>query len=331
MNWIRCVLILLLAGAGLVASPDAQARTTCEVDVTDLDFGLVDPSSRRTTATLNYECDTKGASGARVTVQMCLAIGTGIVPGSTESTRLMRNWFGDTLPFGIYKESNHAHVWGDDASTPSYLVHPLTYSVNNGGNGKIRGSITLYGYIPDLWGAAAGYYASFLWDTEFTYRYNDGPTPADDPVACDSGPGQMGNSSSFPFWVWAELPRRCDVRATNMDFGTVSNSFRTGNLTSTSTISLECSNRMPWQVGLDNGRNFDGSSRRVCNNGGGCILYRLNRPPGDGGGPWGTTLDLDTVADTSNREDLTVTGVISDQPVTQAGIYTDTITVIVTY
>lgn len=331
MNWLRCVLVMLLATAGLFGSPDTPARTTCEVDMTDLDFGLVDPARRRTTATLNYKCDTKGAAGTRATVQMCFAIGVGIVPQSTESTRLMIGPFGDSLQFGIYKDSSHTHIWGDDASAPSYLVYPVTYPVNNGGNGKIQGSINVYGYIPDLWGAAAGYYASVFFDAELIYRYNDGPTPADDPVACDSGPGQLGDSSSFPFWVWAELPRRCDVRATNMDFGIISNSFQTGNLRSTSTISLECTNRMAWQVGLDNGRHFDGGSRRLCNGGGGCIRYQLNRPPGDGGGRWGSTLDLDTVAGTSSSEELTVSGVINDQPVTQAGIHSDTITVIVTY
>ncbi len=329
MNWLRCVLVLLLGAAGSFASPDVRANTSCEADMTDLDFGLVDPTDRTTTATIDYRCDTKGGDGAQTTVRMCFAIGAGIASGSTESDRRMTNLF-DSLPFGIYKDASHTESWGDDAAPPRYLEHPISYSLNPAGNGKASGRITVHGYIPDLWGAAAGLYGSYFGDTELTFRYNDDGNPANDPVSCDSGPGEAGSRDRFPFFVWADLPRRCDVRATRMDFGTIYNSASTGNLTSTSTISLECTNRMAWRVGLNNGLHFNGSSRQLCS-GSACVPYQLNRPPGDGGGPWGNTSDADTVDGTSDQEELTVNGVISDQPVPQAGIYSDTITVIVTY
>lgn len=330
MNWLRCVLVLLLATAAVMA-PTARAGTTCSAEMTDLDFGLVDPANQSTTATINYECDTKGGGGTRTTVRMCFAIGAGIVPGSTEADRLMTQLFVDSLPFDIYKDAGHSQIWGNDASSPSHLEYVASYSLNNGGNGKTKGSIPVYGHIPDLWGAAAGTYGSIFWDTGLTFRFNDSQNPANDPVACDSGPGQSGTSQVFPFWAWARLPQRCDVRATPMDFGTTSNSTGTGNLASTSTISLECTNRMAWQVGLSNGLHFDGSSRRLYNGGGAYIRYQLNRPPSDGGGPWGNTLDADTVARTSSDGELTVHGVILDQPLVQAGTYSDTITVTVTY
>ena len=69
----------------------------------------------------------------------------------------------------------------------------------------------------------------------------------------------------------------------------------------------------------------------MCNPAGACIAYRLNRTSGTN--PWGDDIDVNTVEGTSagTSQSLTVHGRVDDQPLLQAGRYSDTVKVVLTY
>lgn len=330
MKWLRCVLVLVMGTAGLFASPGATAATTCTASMSDLEFGL----ANTTTAVIDWECVTTSALfSSRADVRMCFAIGAGSGSGSTVTQRRMNNTFNDTLDFTIHKSpANSSDNWGNSIST-SYALN-VSYALSGSffSSGSTRGKITVYGRIPAQSGLAAGAYTSSFVNPRLDYRYRDSVFHQD-PSSCESG-GQGGNGT-FPFTARATVAGSCSViAASNMNFspgGMPLSGTSTGNLTSSSTINLTCSNRTAWQVGLDDGLNPSGGIRQMCNPGGACLAYQLTRA--DGATAWGDDLDVNTVIGSSSGvpQSLTVNGRVNDQPLTQAGRYSDTVKVILTY
>ena len=332
MNWLRCLLALTLCTAGAFVSPGAGAATTCTASMSDLEFGLGNTS----TAMIDYECVTTNAFiSSRADVSMCFAIGAGSGAGSTVTQRRMNNQFNDTLSFTIHKSlANPADNWGN--SRPTSLALNVSYTLSGSffsSSGSVRGQVPVYGRIPAQSGLAAGDYSSSFINPRLEYRYSDSLFQQS-PSTCDSG-GQGGVSATFPFTARTSVPGSCSViAASSMNFspgGMPLSGTSTGNLTSNSSINLTCTNRTAWQVGLDDGMNPTGGTRRMCNPGGACVAYQLTRA--DGTTPWGDTLDVDTVKGRSGgaQQSLTVKGRVNDQPLTQAGRYSDTVKVILTY
>lgn len=329
MNWLRCILVLLLGSGAIFGMQEAKAGTWCQAEMTSLNFNSANPADGTTTATITYECLTL-FGGRRVAVGMCFAIGPGSPPGSTILDRRMANGPGDQLSFQIYKEPSNSQVWGDSESQPSYLEIPFEYSTPSG-FGYESGTIQVHGKLSDLTQAAAGDYISMFADARLIYSYREGNNP--NAPKCDQGSGS--SMETFPFDAFVTVPPSCTVvTASDMNFspgGMPLSGSSTGNLTSTSTIDLTCTKRTAWQVGLEQGLNPSGGSRQMCNPGGACIAYQLTQP--DGATPWGEDAGVDTVDGISNgtSQTLTVNGRVNDQPLTQAGRYSDTVKVILTY
>ena len=329
MNWLRCVLVLLLGTAGMFSSLEASAATTCTASMTDLEFGL----GNTATATIEWECRTTGAFlTGNTNVSMCFGIGAGSGTGSTVTQRRMNNIHNDTLNFAIHKTlSNLADNWGN--SRPTSYPLTISYGLTWLGQGSDRGTVVVRGSIPSRNGLAPGQYTSSFIDSTLVYRYADAWFQSS-PTNCQTG-GNDGGNSTFQFTARANVPGSCSVvAASDMNFtpgGAPLSGNTTGNLTSNSTINLMCTNRTVWQVGLDNGLHPSGTTRQMCNPGGACLAYQLNKP--NGTTPWGNLLDVNTVPGTSTGtpQSLTVKGVVTDQPLTQAGRYSDTVKVILTY
>lgn len=328
MNWLRCVFALLLGAIGVFSAPQARALTVCSVTSTPLDFNSA-TAGGTTIATLSYQCSTLSFA-SHVAVGMCFAIGPGSpTPPSTIANRVMTNQAGDPLSFQIYKDPPRSQIWGDSPAQPSYLAIEIDYPV--GLFGQSSGQINIHGSVADLSQAAAGNYRNVFNDARLIYSYRESTNP--NAPRCDQGNG--GATEYFPFEALVTVPPKCSVvTASDMNFspgGMPLSGTSTGDLTSTSTIDLTCTKRTAWQVGLDEGQNPNGGIRQMCNPGGACIAYQLNQP--DGATPWGDDIDVDTVDGISagTPQTLTVNGRVSDQPLTQAGRYSDTVKVILTY
>ena len=101
----------------------------------------------------------------------------------------------------------------------------------------------------------------------------------------------------------------------------------------TSTLQVQCTNATPYNIGLDVGLGAGATvASRKMTNGGSTINYTLYR---DGARSlvWGNTVGTDTVAGTGNGagQTYTVYGRVPAQTTPAAALYSDTITVTVTY
>jgi spore coat protein U-like protein len=334
---MKSLLALLLLG--LLAcgwSGRGEAATTCSVtSITDVAFGTVDPTSGMvdTTATLSYSCTYSGALSFLYGdyIRMCFSIGTGSQPSF--DPRQMLNASNDSMNFQLYKDNAHSQIWGaDTSSTYTAAGADLNFSLGSG-NTTRTGNLTIYGRVPGLQSnLSAGDYSTLFSGGTFSYRYNEvllslGTYPA----SCTTG-GSGGGSAVMPnFNATAKVVSACLLgTASALNFGPVSGLLR-NDADQLSLLRLTCTNRSAWQIGLNNGQNANGTLRRMVLNGH-YVNYELYRDS-QRTQRWGNTLDTDTAMGSGSgaEQTLSVYGRVPVQAAASAGVYSDVITVTVTY
>ncbi|MDM7554026.1 Csu type fimbrial protein [Xanthomonas fragariae] len=337
----RLLLSVTIAALWLVPSQQARADTTCTVTLgTPLAFGNV--AANGTTdavATLSVSCSTAALSVlGYAQVSLCLDLGPGSASNGLYAPRRMLNSTNDSLDFQIYSEATRTQIWGTTGSTmPSPRTLTLSYAVPVITGGSQAASVALYGRIPANQILSVGNHTSSFGgaDTVLRYSYNEsiiGAPPL--PANCTAGgSGTKTASNAFPFTASANVPARCNTYVTtDLDFGSIAGTIATA-IDRTSTISLACTNRTAWNIGLDNGSNANGSVRRMRHaTSSNYITYELYSNSGRSS-RWGNTIGVDTLAGTGNGVTQTVT-VYGRAPASQlpiAGAYNDTVTVFITY
>jgi spore coat protein U-like protein len=119
--------------------------------------------------------------------------------------------------------------------------------------------------------------------------------------------------------------------ASNLNFGAAG--ILAANVDQTSTIQVQCTNTTPYSVSLDAGTGIGATvAAREMTNGANTVTYSLYS---DAGRTivWGNTIPTNTVAGTGNgaSQAYTVFGRVPPQATPAPALYTDTITVTVTY
>ncbi len=138
-------------------------------------------------------------------------------------------------------------------------------------------------------------------------------------------------TTTTTFAVTATVQATCVVSATSMAFGTY-----TGVLlaSTTSTVSVTCTNTTPYNVGLNAGLATGATvtARKMTGPAGALLGYSLFSDSGRTTN-WGNTVGTDTVTGTGNgsAQALTVYGQVAAGQYLAPGAYTDTITATVTY
>jgi spore coat protein U-like protein len=152
------------------------------------------------------------------------------------------------------------------------------------------------------------------------------------PASCSSG-GTVGAVSTFGFEVSATVPTSCQLSAaTELNFGSQAGPIA-GVQDNSSTITMTCRNRTAWNLGLDNGQNHDGSTRRMrLGFTGNYVSYQLYRDS-DRSLAWGNVIGTNTATGTGtgSAQSQTVHGRVPGAQNVPAGNYSDTVTVTVTY
>jgi spore coat protein U-like protein len=135
------------------------------------------------------------------------------------------------------------------------------------------------------------------------------------------------------FTVQVTIVASCVINsASTLNFGG-SQGALTADVDQTSTISVQCTNTTPYNIGLDAGTGAGATvATRKLTNGGNTINYSLYRDVGRAQ-VWGTTIGTDTVSATGNgsAQSHTVYGRVPAQTTPAPATYTDTVTVTVTY
>lgn len=147
----------------------------------------------------------------------------------------------------------------------------------------------------------------------------------------------MGNSSlaatdTTTFTVTATVISTCDVSATDLSFGNY-DPVSVTDLDATNTVTVNCTDGTAYDIGLNAGIGAGATvATRKLTNGGNTLDYTLYQDA-----PrttvWGDTVGVDTVDDTAGAvsSDHTIYGRIDNGQNVPAGLYSDTITVTVTY
>jgi len=143
----------------------------------------------------------------------------------------------------------------------------------------------------------------------------------------------QGATASGSMTVRITIQAECKVlTATDMDFGT--EGVIDADIDQTSTISVQCTNTTPYNVGLSAGGGAGATIaiRKMTGPASATIDYSLYRDAGRAQ-LWGTTIGTDTVSGTGNGalQPLTVYGRVPPQTTPGAGVYTDTVAITVTY
>lgn len=149
------------------------------------------------------------------------------------------------------------------------------------------------------------------------------------------GANAFAATSTTTFGVSATVVDSCSVSAGNLAFGNIDPLVNASTATdATSTITVTCANGTAYDVGLDAGLATGATvSARQMTSGANTLNYALYSDSGRTTN-WGETIGTDTVAGTGSGagQALTVYGRLpSGQETAPTGVYSDTITVTVTY
>lgn len=340
MNRIRrfltLTLVLIAATCGIST---AKAATSCSGTATSVTFGTVSTSGNTdVTATFNVTCSTFGlALLANAKVRMCLNIGDGASGIGFFNPRRMLNGFSEPLNFQLYTDAARSQIWGSrgNPTVPTPQFSDFDYPVPLFGGSQMH-TFTIYGRVPTQTLIAGSYSNAFTGiHTSLEYRYNESLIgPASYPASCISGGiGGATVSGAFPFTASATVLPNCRAYATtDLDFGSISGLITT-NKDQTSTLSMTCTGRTAWNVGLNNGLHASGIVRRMqLGATGNYVNYELYRETGRIN-RWGGTIGTNTVPGTGTglEQTLTIYGRVPATQTVPAGSYSDTITVTISY
>jgi len=226
-----------------------------------------------------------------------IGLNAGLASGATVTSRSMQNGSA-LLGYQLFSNSGRTTNWGNSSSTGW---------VAGTGTGSAQ-VYTIYAQIP------AG-------ETALLESYTDTIT------ASISGTGITTVTAMFS--VTATGVKDCTVSATNLAFGNYTGALNT----STSTVSVTCTDGTTYTVGLSAGLATGATvTSRSMQNGSALLNYGLYSNSTHTTN-WGNTSATNWVSGTGNgaAQPLTVYGQIPAAQYVTAGSYTDTITVSVTY
>ena len=139
-------------------------------------------------------------------------------------------------------------------------------------------------------------------------------------------------TTTTTFQVRVTIAAQCLINsAATLDFG--SNGVITANIDQTSALSVQCTNTTPYNIRLNAGTGSGATvAARLMTLSGATVQYSLYTTAARTT-VWGDTVGTDTVAATGNgaAQVYTIYGRVPPQTTPAPGLYTDTVTVTVTY
>jgi spore coat protein U-like protein len=307
-----------------VAAP-AAAQSCWMGSVDNINFGTVSPDGRTDTqSNIAYTCQ---SNGSPTYFRACLFIAEGD-PLSGINPRRMTNYNGAVMNYELYADPARTQVIGPPPAGGGF---PVTTAAQVVSANYIQATSTfpVYGRVPAGQNLpATNTFQSGLGGSALYWSWSNTATPGN----CMSGSGGTG-STNFYVGVTATVSNACRITlATDLDFGSV------GSVSSsqdqTSQITVRCPSGTSWKLGLNNGANASGATRRMRSPAGNYVNYELYR---DGGRSqrWGNTAGTDTSDGTGAGETSPITrvvyGRVPAQTTVPQGTYSDTVTITLTY
>jgi len=310
LGYALCLICHLLWIMHIATPANAQ---NCTVTMPAMAFGSVNVltgAAVNSASTISVSCNGGSAAGQR----LCISMGVGSAGDAT--SREMTGPAAALLRYDLYTDAARTHLWGSWQT--GYDIAGVQLDVARGSTTPI----TIYG---KLFGSqqtvAPGSYSSTFAANPFVQYGNIGAP------SCPTGARTASTSTT----ATATVLSSCNVSATNLNFGTAS--VLSANVDATSTMSVQCSNALPYTVALNGGNSgaVNPTLRKMAN-GPAQITYGLYRDA-IRSLPWGSTTGTNTASGTGNGlvQTLTVFGRVPTQTTPAPGLYQDTIVVTLTY
>lgn len=295
---------------GLTLANESQAAKCRISSPTTMNFGEVNIGGGRAFTTVEVICDPE--INAPTNFRVCLTADNWF---SNETRRYIYNLFG-SLSYNLFYDAGYSNVIRNQLNTSGCYDYRATSGQ------EVRATIPIYGYLYPNQNNFAGTYRSLTLSTEILYAFARGNTqPTDNNVLTS----RLSDSATMT--VLAEYENACVLlSASDLDFGQISN--LSTELRTSGQISLQCPNRVSWNVSLDNGRYASSSQRRMFN-GRDYINYDLYLDSGRTQ-KW-DQFTLKKGNGNNNLEFISVYGSVPVQSIKSAGSYHDTITITLTY
>jgi spore coat protein U-like protein len=149
-------------------------------------------------------------------------------------------------------------------------------------------------------------------------------------VMASSAPVLAASTATGSLINTATVLASCTVVGSTIAFG----NYTSTQVDQTGNLAVLCTNGTSYTIGLDAGAGTGATTsvRKLSGSLGGTLNYALYRDSGRTNN-WGSTIGTDTQAGTGNGllQNLTVYGRIASAQTPLAGVYTDTVTVTLTY
>lgn len=325
--------LLLCFGLVLTLHPGGAQAQSCSASAPTLPFGSVDVVSGNNypvSANITVSCNMGLLSAGTINYSICVG-----VPGASGSTPRSMN---STVNYNLYADSAHSTVWGTYGGSPGLPNPPDPVSLTTASlllGGSASTTVPIYGYLQSgqNTSVAAGSYSQTLTATlNYNYTYSLLGTPGT-PASCTSNGGTT-SGGTFPLIASATVINDCLVSATPINFGG-SVGVLTSAIAATGTITAECTSADSYTIALNKGTTSGASlgNRLMAGSGSATVQYQLYTSSSHGT-VWGDgTSGTGTVGGTGsgNSQSYTVYGLVPAQTTPAPNLYSDTVTVTVTY
>jgi spore coat protein U-like protein len=313
---LRRVMIACL----LWLSAHPAAAQTCTFGIDNINFGNIDVTANTAfTTSGTYSASCSGILLAAV--RTCPNVGAGTGGGNASGNpRYLTNGV-PQLEYNLFSDAGYTAVWGSRLWAGSAPTTDITLVILGSGST----SRTMHARIPAGQQAVAPgtYTSSFVGHTAINYAAYLLIPPNCATLASPTG--------TAPFTVSATVVSSCSVSATTLDFG--STGFLAANVDSTNSLSVTCSNTVPYAILLDGGLSgaTDPTLRKM-KKGAEAVTYGLYQDM-TRSQPWGSTKGTNTVSGTGSGfpQSYTVYGRVPPQSTPSPGTFTDTIVVTISY
>jgi spore coat protein U-like protein len=291
----RHLMIALLFLLAWAAKP--AIAVSCSTYSSQVVFGNYSGGVIDVTATVTVQCDTAGTA-----VQIALNQGT--TTGASITNRMMYGGTGgtNTLGYQLFSNASRTLNWGNSSAT-GWVTGTIT-AANTPQN------YTVYAHMPAN-------------EVSPTGSYTDTIT-----ISVSSPTGGF-TTATGSFSVTATVAPSCSITANALTFGAYTGTAANA----TATLSVQCANGTPYNVGLDAGQASGATvTTRKMMNGVKALNYSLYSDSGRTKN-WGNTVGTDTLAGTGSgsAQSLTVYGLVPSGQNPVPGSYADTVTATLTY
>ena len=306
---------LLLAGLLTLAPLTQVSALQCSIDNSPiLDFGTKDPfvgGNVTANTPIQWSCSRNFLEvifGLNSSFTMCIYVEADSNGGLFPRNMTPANP-APPIPFNVY-----------NSPAGSTVIQPTTNAIAvpvNFGGFQANGTTTAYGIAPGPMPSTV------LAEVHNTSMLNSQVRRINSGQLCNNSGGTL--LTTYTLDATIEIPDQCRITANDLDFGTQSAPL--AQTDSDTFIDVRCTNASPFTVGLSNGLNPSGGSRRM-SDGSNFVSYGLFQDAA-------RNVDWDN---TSNRKSgaglgtgtsimMNVFGRIPADPAAVPGNYTDTITV----